>query len=74
MGAGGSGSYGIFVFVPYKAVTVQNNMIDTVDTGLAVFGGAGGSVAFSGNTVGVNALGTGAEVSTDTSFPEMIST
>ena len=52
----GSGalSYGILVFVPRKAVTVQNNMIDTVDVGVAAWGGSStGSAAFSDNTVGV---------------------
>ena len=53
-------SYGIFVFEPVEDVTVQNNTIATVDTGLAAFGGFGGSTAFSGNTVGVNAFGIGA--------------
>ncbi|MCC7086779.1 MAG: right-handed parallel beta-helix repeat-containing protein [Pirellulales bacterium] len=63
---GTSGSYGIFVFVPYKDVTVENNQISGVDTGLAAFGGMGGSASFTGNTVNVNAGGTGAYVTTDT--------
>ncbi len=30
--------YGIFVFVPYKTVTVQNNTVTNVDVGMATFG------------------------------------
>jgi hypothetical protein len=30
--------YGIFVFVPYKQVTVQNNTVTNVDVGMATFG------------------------------------
>ncbi len=63
---GTAGAYGIFVFVPYDAVTVQNNIISGVDVGLAAFGGQGGSAAFSGNQVSVNTGGTGALVTTDT--------
>ena len=62
----GAGSIGIFVFDPYLTVAVQNNTVSGVDTGLAVYGGQGGSAAFSGNTVSVNAGGTGALVTTDT--------
>ena len=63
---GTSGAYGIFVFVPYMNVSVQDNNISGVDVGLAAFGGAGGSAVFSGNTVSVNNGGTGALVTTDT--------
>ena len=61
-----SGSSGIFVFDPYKTVPVYSNTISGVDTGLAVYGGEGGSAAFSDNDVTVNAGGTGALVTTDT--------
>lgn len=64
--AGSPGSYGIFVFVPYVNVSVQNNTVSGVGVGLGAFGGQGGSANFSGNTVGVNVSGTGAVVSTDT--------
>lgn len=33
--------YGIWVYVPYKTVTVQNNTVTNVDVGLAVFGDSG---------------------------------
>jgi autotransporter-associated beta strand protein len=33
--------YGIWVFVPYKTVTVENNTVTNVDVGLAVFGDSG---------------------------------
>jgi hypothetical protein len=33
--------YGVWVFVPYKTVTVQNNTVTNVDVGLAVFGDSG---------------------------------
>ena len=66
---GGVLSYGIFVFEPAEDLTVQNNTIATVDFGLTDYGGFGGSAAFSRNTVGVNAFGTGAEVSTETRIP-----
>ena len=62
----GAGSSGIFVFVPYLNVNVQNNTVSGVGTGLAAFGGQGGSAAFSNNTVTVNPGGTGAFVTTDT--------
>src|SRR5206468_949129 len=64
---GGAGSYGIFVFEPYVNVSVATNTITGVDVGLAAFGGAGGTTSFSGNTVSVNAGGTGALVTTDVS-------
>ena len=48
-----AGSYGIFVFVPYLNVTVENNTIAGSYVGLAVFGGgaAAGTATFTGNTV-----------------------
>jgi uncharacterized delta-60 repeat protein len=62
----GTGSNGIFVFVPYVTVSVSNNIVSGVDTGLAAYGGSGGTAAFSGNTVSVNSGGAGALVTTDT--------
>src|SRR5262249_44052556 len=63
----GVGSTGIFVFVPYVNVSVADNTISGVDIGLAAEGGAGGTAAFSGNDVDVNAGGTGALVTTNIS-------
>ena len=65
LGTAGGSAYGIFVFDPFDSVSVQNNTISGVDVGLAAFGGAGGSAAFSGNNVSVNAGGTGALITTD---------
>ena len=63
---GTTGSYGVFVFVPYVDITVRNNDISGVDVGLGAFGGAGGRALFTNNTVSVNAGGAGALVTTDT--------
>jgi hypothetical protein len=62
----GTGSSGIFVFVPYVNVSVSNNTISDVDTGLAAYGGQGGTASFSGNIVSVNDGGTGALITRDT--------
>ena len=50
---GTADSYGIWVFVPYNTVTVDNNTVSGVSVGLAAFGGAGGQAVFNNNTVGV---------------------
>ena len=65
---GTAGAYGIFVFVPYLDVSVQDNTISGVDVGLAAFGSGSsdGSASFSDNTVSVIDGGTGAYVTTDT--------
>ncbi|HSS20331.1 MAG TPA: C25 family cysteine peptidase [Pyrinomonadaceae bacterium] len=36
-----NGGYGIWVFVPYKTVNVQNNTVTNMDVGYAVFGDSG---------------------------------
>lgn len=47
-----AGGYGIFVFVPYVAPTINANTITNVETGLAVFGSAAAlSPSFTNNTV-----------------------
>ena len=48
---GNAGSYGVWVFVPYLDVTVDNNTVTDNDIGLGAFGGGGGVVNFTGNTV-----------------------
>ena len=45
------GSYGIWVFVPYDTISIANNTVTNVSVGLALFGGAGGSASFTGNSV-----------------------
>ncbi len=64
---GTPGSYGIWVFVPYLNVTVSGNTVSGVDVGLAAFGGAGGSSAFTNNNVDIQnrAGGVAAYVTTD---------
>ena len=66
---GTAGSYGIWVFVPYANVTVENNTVTDADLGLGAFAGAGGIVTFTGNTVNYTAPRSGSigvEVSTTT--------
>ena len=61
-------TYGVWVFVPYIAPTLQTNTITNVDVGLAAFGqGAAVTTNFIGNIVdGQNKPGsTGAYVTTD---------
>ena len=62
---GTPGAYGIFVFVPYGAVSVHDNTISDVDVGLAAFGSGfppgPGSASFTNNSVTVNSGGTGAQ-------------
>lgn len=48
---GASGAYGIWSFVPYKNVTIQNNRVTNVDVGLGSFASAGGTAFFRNNTV-----------------------
>ena len=63
--AGTAGASGIFVFAPYLNVAVSHNTVSGVQVGLAAYGGAGGTVAFSNNTVSTVAGGTDALVTTD---------
>ena len=66
---GAAGSYGIFVFVPYTNISVQNNSVTDTDIGLGVFGGGGGKVILTHNTVDYTAPranSIGAYVSTTT--------
>lgn len=51
-----AGGYGVWVFVPYIAPTVQNNTVTNVDVGMGTFGGAFSpsptvTVVFMNNTV-----------------------
>ena len=48
---GTAGSYGIMVFAPYGAITVQNNTITNVDVALTAAGNYGGTSNFLANTV-----------------------
>jgi hypothetical protein len=61
-------AYGIFVFVPYVPVRVENNNVEGMTVGLSVFGAAANvTTVFSGNTVdGKKVAGSvGAFVTTD---------
>lgn len=62
---GTPGAYGIWVFVPYLDVSVQNNIISGIGVGLAAFGGSGGSATFTDNQVTGIAGGYGAIVTDD---------
>jgi uncharacterized repeat protein (TIGR01451 family) len=67
--SGTAGSYGIWIFTPYANVTVSDNTVTDNDLGLGVFGGQGGVVTFTGNTVDYTAPRAGSmgvEVSTTT--------
>ncbi len=63
-----TGGYGVWVFVPYKNVSVTNNTVTNCNVGLSLLGGAGGVPTFSANTItGDNvAGGAGAYITTNT--------
>ena len=68
---GTSGAYGIWVFVPYIAPTVNNNTVTNCDYGLSAWGtGAAVTTQFTNNTVTGNLAtgGVGAYITTDMAY------
>ncbi len=52
---GTAGSYGVWVFVPYLDVTVDNNTVTDSDIGLGLLAATAETVNFTGNTVDLTA-------------------
>lgn len=63
-----TGGFGVWVFVPYKDVTVHSNNVTNCDIGLSLLGGQGGTPTFSNNTIDGNNIvdGAGMYITTNT--------